>query len=173
MGVWGWRCEVRNLVELELQSNRFDCKALVRTFSQASQTWRQPRGKWMVSLVNFHANATSKRWHLWEIDLGFALNSTPGWGVGFGGARCRVWDEHFPWKEYGSASRISKTLNPKKQGPSQAHAKASGASAGREPSVAGTPQPQNPSLHPTPYALQPTTYTLHNHPKTLNPDPKH
>ena len=23
--------------------------------------WRQPRGKWMVSLVNSHTNATSKR----------------------------------------------------------------------------------------------------------------
>ena len=34
----------------------------------------------MVSLVNFHTNATSKkRWHLWENDLRFALNSTPGW----------------------------------------------------------------------------------------------
>ena len=42
--------------------------------------WRQPRGKWMVDLVNSHTNATSKRWHLWEIDLRFALNSTPGWG---------------------------------------------------------------------------------------------
>ena len=40
----------------------------------------------MVSLVNSHTNATSSRWHLWEIrwhlwevDLRFALNSTPGW----------------------------------------------------------------------------------------------
>ena len=33
----------------------------------------------MVYVVNFHTNATSKRWHLWEIDLGFVLNSTPGW----------------------------------------------------------------------------------------------
>ena len=41
--------------------------------------WRQPRGKWTVSLVNFHTNASSKRWHLWEIDLGFALSSTAGW----------------------------------------------------------------------------------------------
>jgi len=38
-------------------------------------------GKWMVSLVNSHTNATSKRWHLWEIDLRFALNSAPGWWV--------------------------------------------------------------------------------------------
>ena len=40
--------------------------------------WRQPRGKWLVSLVNTHTDAISKRWHLWEIDLKFALNSTPG-----------------------------------------------------------------------------------------------
>jgi len=33
----------------------------------------------MVSLVNSHTNPTSKKWHLWEIDLTFALNSTPGW----------------------------------------------------------------------------------------------
>ena len=33
----------------------------------------------MVSLVNSHKNATSKRWHLWEVDVRFALNSTPGW----------------------------------------------------------------------------------------------
>ena len=30
-------------------------------------------------LVSSHANTTSKRWHLWEIDLGFPLNSAPGW----------------------------------------------------------------------------------------------
>jgi len=45
------------------------------------QPWREPRGKWMVSLVNSHTNATLKMWHLWEIDLRFALNSTPGWVV--------------------------------------------------------------------------------------------
>ena len=38
---------------------------------------RRPKGKWMVSLVNSHINATSKRWHLWEIDLRFSLNLTP------------------------------------------------------------------------------------------------
>ena len=32
-----------------------------------------------ASLINSHANAIFKRWHLWEIDLRFALNSTPGW----------------------------------------------------------------------------------------------
>ena len=31
--------------------------------------WRQPMGKWMVSLVNSHTNATRIGWHLWEIDL--------------------------------------------------------------------------------------------------------
>ena len=36
----------------------------------------------MVSLVNFHSNATSNRWYLLEIDLRHALNSTPG-RVGF------------------------------------------------------------------------------------------
>ena len=38
--------------------------------------WRQPRGKSMVSLVNFHTNATRIRWHLWEIDLRFAPRVT-------------------------------------------------------------------------------------------------
>ena len=33
---------------------------------------RQPRGKLMVSLARIG-------WHLWEIGLRFALNSTPGW----------------------------------------------------------------------------------------------
>jgi len=33
----------------------------------------------MVSLVNSHTNATRVGWHLWEIDLRFPLNSTPGW----------------------------------------------------------------------------------------------
>ena len=41
--------------------------------------WRQPRGKWMVSLVNFHTNATRIGWHLWEIDLRFAPGLPPGW----------------------------------------------------------------------------------------------
>ena len=33
----------------------------------------------MTFLLNSHSNATSRRWHLWEIDLGFSLNSIPGW----------------------------------------------------------------------------------------------
>jgi len=45
--------------------------------------WRQPRGKWMVSLVNSHTNTTSKRWHLWEID--FRLDSRVGKAMVLGG----------------------------------------------------------------------------------------
>jgi len=33
----------------------------------------------MISLVNFHANATRIGKHLWEIDLGFAPGLSPGW----------------------------------------------------------------------------------------------
>ena len=33
----------------------------------------------MVSLVNPHSNATSRRWHLWEIDLRFSPGLPPGW----------------------------------------------------------------------------------------------
>ena len=47
--------------------------------SDSQPPWKQPRGKWMVSLVTFHTNATSKRWHLRVIDLRLALNSTPRW----------------------------------------------------------------------------------------------
>jgi len=42
--------------------------------------WRQPRGKWMVSLVNSHTNATRIGWHLWDFDLRFAPGLPPGWG---------------------------------------------------------------------------------------------
>ena len=41
--------------------------------------WRQPRGKLVVSLVNYHTNATRIGWHLWEIDLRFAPGLPPGW----------------------------------------------------------------------------------------------
>jgi len=41
--------------------------------------WRQSTGNTIVSLVNFHTNATSKRWHLWEVDLRFASGLPPGW----------------------------------------------------------------------------------------------
>jgi len=46
---------------------------------QVHSPCKQLRGKWMVSLINSNANATSKKWHVWEIDLRFALNSTAGW----------------------------------------------------------------------------------------------
>ena len=41
--------------------------------------WRPTRGKWIVYLVNSFKNAASKRWHLWEIDLKFALDWTSAW----------------------------------------------------------------------------------------------
>ena len=41
--------------------------------------WIQPRGRWMVSLVNSHTNNTRIGWHLWEIDLRFAPGLPPGW----------------------------------------------------------------------------------------------
>ena len=41
--------------------------------------WMQPRGNFMVSLVNSHTNSTRIGWHLWEIDLRFAPGSPPGW----------------------------------------------------------------------------------------------
>ena len=50
------------------------------SFSQVSPApWRQPRGKFMVSLVNSHTNATRIGWRLWEIDLRFAPGLPPGW----------------------------------------------------------------------------------------------
>jgi len=33
----------------------------------------------MVHPVNLHTNTTSERWHLWDVNLKFALNSTLGW----------------------------------------------------------------------------------------------
>jgi len=51
-----------------------------RRVREADPPWRQPRGISMGSLVNSHTNATSSRWHVWEMDSRFALNSTPGWG---------------------------------------------------------------------------------------------
>ena len=47
--------------------------------STGTPPWRQPRGKWMVSLVNSDTNATRIGWHLWEIDLRFAPGLPPGW----------------------------------------------------------------------------------------------
>ena len=51
----------------------------VSAISCSSPPWRQPRGKWMVSLVNFHTNPARIGWHLWEIDLRFATGLPPGW----------------------------------------------------------------------------------------------
>jgi len=62
-----------------------------------------PGAKTIVSLVNSHTNATSKRWHLWEMDLRFALNSTPGWGG-------------LAWMAWTSASAFQHNLAHLKQG---------------------------------------------------------
>ena len=47
--------------------------------SLAFPPWSQPRGNLMVSSVNPHTNATSKRCHLCKIKFTSALNSTPVW----------------------------------------------------------------------------------------------
>ena len=52
------------------------CQWLLGDIHYYHPPWRQPRGKTIVSLVNSHTNSTSKRCHLWEIGLRFALNST-------------------------------------------------------------------------------------------------
>ena len=54
------------------KSNSFPFSALQQS---TPPPWIQPRGRWMVSVVNSHTNAISKRWHLWEIDLRFGLTS--------------------------------------------------------------------------------------------------
>ena len=63
--------------------------------ADAEPPCRQPRGKLMVYLFNSHL----KRWHLWEIDLRFAFNSTlglhgvnpkPETGVALGGDKCSI-----------------------------------------------------------------------------------
>ena len=57
----------------------FFAKVLQQILPIPSLPWRTPRGKWMVSLVNSLTNATSKRWHLWNIDdLRFAPIPTSG-----------------------------------------------------------------------------------------------
>jgi len=51
---------------------RFGAAPSPRTPQHETRTpkpsWRQPRGKLMVSSVNSHTNATRIGWHLWEID---------------------------------------------------------------------------------------------------------
>ena len=77
--------------------------------------WRQPMGKWMVSLVNFHTNATRIGWHMWEIDLKFAPGLPSGWLV-LPPFRSLVWSEHgthttvkarlWPWLSVQSPSNL-------------------------------------------------------------------
>jgi len=49
-------------------------------------------GKWMISLVNSHTNATRIGWHLWEIDFRFAPGLPPGWTC----PRARPFRERWP-----------------------------------------------------------------------------
>ena len=49
----------------------------------------------MLFLVKSYTNATSKWWHLWEIDFRSALNSTPG-RRGHLGWQCSP-EEGAPW----------------------------------------------------------------------------
>ena len=55
------------------------CLTTEAPFLNDRPPWRQPRRKWMVSLVNSHTNTTRIGWHLWEIDLRFAPGLPPGW----------------------------------------------------------------------------------------------
>ena len=63
------------------EQTRYNPKEIIQVPCSRLPPWRQPKGKWMVSLVNSHTSATSNWWHLWEIDLIFAFNSTPGWSA--------------------------------------------------------------------------------------------
>ena len=63
----------RGVLTTEWRRSHLDTKWVQRP------PWRQPRGKWMVYLVDSHTNATSERWHLWEIDSRFAPGLPPGW----------------------------------------------------------------------------------------------
>ena len=60
------------------------CNRLWQVLLCLTPSWRQPRGKSMVYLVNSHTNANRIGWHLWEIDLRFAPGLPPGWlGLGW------------------------------------------------------------------------------------------
>ena len=113
----------------------------------AGPPWRQPRGKWMISLVNSHTNATLKRWHMWEIDLGFALNSTLGWRERFGCAPARS----RPPAARSPLTALGRFTYPQ---PHTLHL-----------------HPTSHTLHPTPCILHPTTYTLHPSPYILHLTP--
>ena len=58
-----------------------ECEAVAAKENELCLTppWRQPRGKWIVSLANSHTNAISQSWNLWKIDLRFAPGLPPGW----------------------------------------------------------------------------------------------
>ena len=62
-----------------LASHWFLQKGGEGTYCSSRAALEATQGKWMVSLVNSHTHATTKRWHLWEIDLRFAPGLPPGW----------------------------------------------------------------------------------------------
>ena len=142
----------------------------------------------MFFLVNSHTNATSDRWHLWEIDLRFALNSTPGWPQTLKRKAC--WDAglngmfRFTDATDNTYANTRWCLHPTPYTPTPytllhpaptpytLHPNAT------DNTYANTrwclhPTPYTPytlhTLHPTPFTLHPTTYTLHPTPYTLHP----
>jgi len=76
LGTTAHSCEV---VVSSLQSLAGRLSSTAQACALPAPPWSQPRGKWMVSLVNSHTNATRIGWHLWEIDLRFAPGLPPGW----------------------------------------------------------------------------------------------
>ena len=91
--------------------------------------WRQPRGNSMFFSVNYHTNATSKRWHLWEIDIRFAPGLPPGWR-GLDGRGTRGWGLVGCDQAGGSRCtlqcRVSVALPPSELGPCPFESEAAG-----------------------------------------------
>ena len=69
------------LDELEIEGSFLAKFSTFYELSRRTSPWIQLRGKWMVSSVNSHTNATRIGWHLWEIDLRFAHGLPPGWSI--------------------------------------------------------------------------------------------
>ena len=77
----------RNVSRVKKEIHGRERFPFLREVTSRKPTWRQIKGKWMVSLFNSHKNATSKRQYLWEIDLGFAPGFPPGW---YAAAKCEM-----------------------------------------------------------------------------------
>ena len=83
-------------------------RVAAHTFSEPP--WRQPMGKLMVSSVNSHTNSTRIGWHLWDIDLRFALGLPPWWCICK--QSCRAWScSKTRTPEAGSRNPESETWN--------------------------------------------------------------